>query len=93
MQRYRSAHTQVRCKRSILLIKVFLLGAKLLLVCYNPLSLFVRFRLVHAGHVSQQIETMQNKIPRGWTVIVTHLSRFFSNLSTMIFASLPPKLF
>ena len=31
------------------------LGAKLLLVCYNPLNLFARYRLVHAGHEAEML--------------------------------------
>ena len=43
---------------------------------------------------NQQNQTMQNKIiiPRCWTVIFTHLWRFLSNLLTVIFAWLPPKM-
>ena len=56
MQRNRSAHTAwVWCKRSNLLINVFLLGTKLLLVCSNPLCLFARFRLVHAIHEAEML--------------------------------------
>ena len=56
MQCNRSAHTAwVWCKRSILLINVFLLGAKLLSDCCNPLSIFARFRLVHAGREAEML--------------------------------------